>query len=161
MKRIGRNAMETPVSMMLLIFTALLIGSVIVTRPDEGDTDDLTKIRLIQARSLAFAITNYITSEGEDVGLLVGDERLEVFSGGGGDLSFSRDPGRANETLSLLLSMTPDGLEASLLFSSDEEEIPHLEGGRFSIRTDLPSGMVLTVTLPHHRGSMRPSEGSF
>ena len=44
MKRLGKRAMETPVSMMLLIFTALLIGSVIVTRPDEGDTDDLTKI---------------------------------------------------------------------------------------------------------------------
>ncbi len=160
MKRIGKRAMETPVSMMLLIFTALLIGSVIVTRSDEGDPDDLAKIRSIQARSLAFAITNYQTSEGEDIRLLVGDERLEVFSDGMGDLSFSREPGRANGTIRSLLSRTPDGLEVSLLFSPDEEEVPHLEGGRFSSRSDLPGGMVLTVTLPHHRGSMRPSEGS-
>jgi hypothetical protein len=159
MKRPDGGGMETPVSMMLLVFTALLIGSAIVARSPEGDPDDLPSIRLIQARSLSFAISQYMTSEGEDAGMLVGDERLHLWSDGRGNISYSRDPGRAEEALGALLSSTPDGLEASVLFSTDEEDLPDLEGSRFSSRSDLQSGMFLTVTLPYHRGSMHLMEG--
>jgi hypothetical protein len=158
MIEIDGKAMETPVSMMLLISTALLIGGIMIPAPDEGDEGSLQAIRMVQALSLSKALADHRTVDGEDVAHLVGRARLEVWRGKVGDIDFSRDPGGAGGPIRDILARTPDDLEVSLLFSRDVNDIPDLVGARFSSRMELADGIVLTVTLPHHRGSMHQKE---
>jgi hypothetical protein len=160
MIEIDGKAMETPVSMMLLISTALLIGSIMIPAPDEGDDGTLQAIRMVQALSLSTALANHRNVDGEDVAQLVGKAMLEVWRGKVGEIDFSRDPGGAGGPIRDILARTPDDLEVSILFSRDVNDIPDLVGARFSSRTELAGGLFLTVTLPHHRGSMHQREVS-
>lgn len=159
MMKVRGAGMETPVSMMVLMLTALLIGSVIASSSDETEEGDLPALRTVQAMSLSSALARFRTANGEDLPQLIGTVRLEVWRDVGGDLDYSRDPGPAEVPIRDILSKTPDGLEASILFSYDVNDVQHLEGSRSSSRTELAGGLFLTVILPHQRGSMHPWEG--
>jgi len=152
------RAMETPMSMTLLVLSALVVSTALVSLP-RGSTDDgqLDDIRSIQARSVAFAVAYHTDEWGSTIMEDIISLPLHVFADGNGGITFTGDPGDARAALMEVLSSTPDGLAVSVLFAAGDD-LPPLEGDRISYRAVIGIDAVLTVTLPLHRGCMRSLE---